>query len=63
MTQLDSMYTSLKKELYQLPSKEEVVEAMIINLQTRIKILNRQLEILERINDLKQRKSHGILDI
>lgn len=56
--QLDSMYTSLKEELYQGNDSEKIMDAMIQNLQTRIEILNRQLEILKRIKELKNEKTN-----
>ena len=54
ISELDSTYNALRKELYTVPSKEKVSEAMILNLQTRIEILNQQLKILE-----KTRKEKG----
>lgn len=56
--QLDSMYVSLKEELYQGNDSEKIMDAMIQNLQTRIEILNRQLEILKRIKELKNEKTN-----
>ena len=53
LDELDSLYTGLKSELYEVPAKERVVEAMIQNLQIRIEILNKQLEILNRIQKLQ----------
>ncbi|MDX2303386.1 MAG: hypothetical protein NW226_11330 [Microscillaceae bacterium] len=51
--ELDSLYVGLKNELYQVPAKERVVEAMIQNLRIRIEILNKQLEILNRIQKIQ----------
>lgn len=50
---LDSSYQELKKKLLQGPN-EKIIDAMVINLQTRIEILNQQLGILERIKQLKE---------
>ena len=47
--ELDSMYIELKKTYQTNASSERVVDAMINNLQLRLDILNRQLEILENI--------------
>ncbi len=47
---LDSIYTDLKKEL-SLNSNEQVVNALIQNLQLRMKILNEQLQILENVKN------------
>ncbi|WP_205501760.1 anti-sigma factor [Rufibacter psychrotolerans] len=51
---LDSAYTELKKELYTTPNKDVVVEAMRDNLKMRIAILNRQLQVLENIQQVKK---------
>lgn len=50
---LDSGYQELKKKLLQGPN-EKIIDAMVINLQTRIEILNQQLNVLERIKQLKE---------
>jgi hypothetical protein len=50
---LDSTYQELKKKLLQGPN-EKIIDAMVINLQTRIEILNQQLNVLERIKQLKE---------
>lgn len=46
---LDSMYLELKKTYEVNASNERIMDAMINNLQLRLDILNRQLEILENI--------------
>lgn len=51
INQLDSMYTELKNTYKTNASNERVVDAMINNLQLRLDILNKQLEILENIKD------------
>jgi len=56
ISELDSTYRALKKELYTVPGKEKVSEAMIMNLQTRIEILNQQLKILEKTRKEKEKK-------
>lgn len=63
ISELDSTYNSLKKELYNVPSKEKVSEAMILNLQTRIEILNQQLKILEKTKKKKKSKKNEKMDI
>ncbi|MBR9998635.1 MAG: hypothetical protein KFF73_06680 [Cyclobacteriaceae bacterium] len=50
---LDSSYQELKKKLLQGPN-EKIIDAMVINLQTRIEILNQQLNVLEHIKQLKE---------
>lgn len=51
INQLDSMYAELKKTYQTNASNERVVDAMISNLQLRLEILNRQLEILENVKN------------
>lgn len=51
INQLDEMYTELKNTYKTNASSERVVDAMINNLQLRLDILNKQLEILENIKD------------
>ena len=53
---LDSMYEELKKTYQSNASNDRVVDAMINNLQLRLDILNRQLEILEKIKGQKNEK-------
>jgi hypothetical protein len=53
INKLDSSYQELKRKLLQQPN-EKIIDAMVINLQTRIEILNQQLGILERIKQLKE---------
>lgn len=52
---LDRDYQRLKAELPQTPNQEELLKAMIENLQTQVDILNRQLSIIQRVNQAKQR--------
>ena len=47
--QLDEMYAQLKDTYQENAINERVVDAMITNLQLRLSILERQLEILENI--------------
>ena len=56
ISELDSTYRALKNELYAVPGKEKVSEAMIMNLQTRIEILDQQLRILEKTRKEKSKK-------
>ncbi len=55
---LDQQYNQLKSDL-KLGNQDEILDAMIINLQLRIEILNRQLEILENLNE-KERENEDI---
>ena len=56
---LDSIYNELKQELSQ-NSNEQVFNALIQNLQTRIEILNQQLNILQ---SLKKSENDGKVNI
>lgn len=53
--ELDSMYSALKNNLQQ-GDEDNVVDAMILNLQLRIEILNRQLDIIQLIEKSKNFK-------
>ncbi|MFD2516256.1 hypothetical protein ACFSRY_20460 [Pontibacter locisalis] len=54
LARLDSSYVQLKKQLYTTPNTDEIVGAMIQNLQIRIQVLNKQLEILQNIEKLEK---------
>lgn len=54
LARLDSSYLQLKKQLYTTPNTNKVLDAMIQNLQIRIEVLNRQLEVLQRIEKLQE---------
>jgi hypothetical protein len=51
---LDSVYQSLKKQLPKNPNREQLLEAMIQNLQLQMELLNRQLHIIKQINNSKK---------
>ena len=54
---LDSVYLVLKQDLNQ-GNEEEIADAMILNLQLRIEILNQQLSIIQSIkNSQKDEKT------
>jgi septal ring factor EnvC (AmiA/AmiB activator) len=56
---LDILYDQLKTEYIKTPDKEVVISAMIENLQTQLKILSQQLEILDQIkNQSKKTKTY-----
>jgi len=62
LQKLDSMYTFLKTEMKQ-KQNEQVMNAMIRNLQLRINILNQQLIILENVKKLKTNKQNENVSI
>ncbi len=55
---LDSAYLALKDNLG-YGNQEEVADAMILNLQLRIEILNRQLQIIQIIREKSKNKLNG----
>jgi len=50
LDKLDAMYSGLKVDLETNQNNEKLINAMIRNLQLRVKILNQQLDILEKIS-------------
>ena len=55
---LDSSYNRLKRELVTTPNKEQIMDAMILNLQMRMEILNSQLKTLEKIKSINSKKKN-----
>lgn len=55
---LETGYSSLKSELVIAPDQALVLEAMIQNLRHQIDLLNRQLEIIEKINAAKKERGY-----
>jgi hypothetical protein len=53
ITLLDSSYNSLKKELPANPNREQLLEAMIQNLQLQTELLNQQLRVIKQIKQSK----------
>ena len=51
---LDSVYHSLKTQLPTNSNREQVIEAMISNLQLQIGLLNKQLDIIKKIKHIKK---------
>lgn len=54
LTSLDSAYVRLKRDLYKGANKEQIVNAMILNLQLRSEIIGRQIETLGKIKSIKE---------
>jgi hypothetical protein len=54
VNKLDSVYNSLKKQLPSNPNREQLLEAMIQNLQLQMGLLNHQLDIIKQINHSKK---------
>ncbi len=51
---LDSVYHSLQQQLPKNQNREQLLEAMIQNLQLQIQLLNHQLDIIKQINHSKK---------
>jgi len=54
VNKLDSVYHSLQQELPTNPNKEQLLEAMLQNLQLQMGLLNHQLDIIKQINHSKK---------
>ncbi len=52
LEELDEMYKGLKDTFDEKTSDQKLVNAMIANLQLRIQILNKQLSILQELNEM-----------
>ena len=51
---LDSVYHSLQDQLPKNPNREQILEAMLQNLQLQMGLLNHQLDIIKEINHSKK---------
>jgi len=51
---LDSVYHDLRGQLTNNPNREQLLEAMLQNLQLQMELLNHQLEIVRQINHTKK---------
>lgn len=51
---LDSVYHSLQNQLPRNPNREQLLEAMLQNLQLQMGLLNHQLDIIKQINHQKK---------
>ena len=51
---LDSVYHDLQGQLPNNPNREQLLEAMLQNLQLQMELLNHQLEIVRQINHTKK---------
>ncbi len=51
---IEENYLKLKNNLSTSPNREKTVKAMIQNLQIQIQILNEQLLIIDRVNQIKK---------
>ncbi len=51
MNELDDLYLELRTTFENTNGDQKLIDAMISNLRLRMRILNRQIEILDRLND------------
>ncbi|HXD79246.1 MAG TPA: hypothetical protein VN616_15620 [Puia sp.] len=51
---LDSAYHGLQAQLTRTPNREQILEAMLQNLQLQMGLLNHQLDIIKQINHSKK---------
>jgi hypothetical protein len=54
VNKLDSAYHGLQQQLTKNPNREQILEAMLQNLQLQMGLLNHQLDIIKQINHSKQ---------
>ena len=54
VNKLDSVYHSLENKLSKNQNSEELLEAMIQNLQLQMQLLNHQLGIIKQLNHSKK---------
>jgi hypothetical protein len=54
VNKLDSVYRSLQVQLPTNPNREQLLEAMLQNLQLQMGLLNHQLDIIKQINHSKK---------
>jgi hypothetical protein len=54
VNKLDSAYHSLQNQLPSNPNREQILEAMLQNLQLQMGLLNHQLDIIKQINHSKK---------
>jgi hypothetical protein len=54
LDKLDTVYQNLKKDFYSSGGQEEVVRAMIQNLQLRLQLLQQHLDVVEKAEKLKK---------
>ena len=54
VNKLDSAYHSLQQQLTKKPNQEQILEAMLQNLQLQMGLLNHQLDIIKQINHSKK---------
>ena len=59
---LENSYRTLRSNLSNAPNQEALLQAMVQNLQWQVDLLNQQLEILQRINKVKNEQDEEFND-
>lgn len=54
LSNLDKAYAELKKEFYTSGNQEAVISALIQNLQLRLELLNQQLQVIQKTEQVKK---------
>ena len=60
MNELDDLYLELRSTFEKKSGDQKLIDAMISNMRLRMRILDRQIEILERLNDYKDEGEEAI---
>ncbi|MBD1393612.1 hypothetical protein [Mucilaginibacter glaciei] len=63
LSDMQSTYKRLNKDLATSPNQERVLRAMIRNLQIQTEVLNQQLSVIEQFNQSKKQQKDGNQDI
>jgi hypothetical protein len=58
MAELDSAYVVLRQELATNPDQQKIIDAMTRNLQMRMFVLSRQLEVLQKLSQKNSSKKN-----
>lgn len=61
MNELDDLYLELRSTFEKKSGDQKLIDAMISNMRLRMRILDRQIEILERLNDYKNEGEEAII--
>lgn len=60
---MEESYKMLQKDLPLSPNQEETMKAMIRNMETQVKLLNQQLNIIKQINQVKKEQKNDTQNI
>jgi hypothetical protein len=63
IAQMDSTYKQMNTDLVTSPNQERVLRAMIHNLKIQTEVLNKQLGIIEQMNEMKNEKDNDTKNI